>query len=218
MKKADPTTLEFLDSIANSTGTAYMLDPSGRTGRIYSLDLCEKADMVLERLPTLDGLEALDVWAPNDLTVKGVTLLTEAKDLRSLSLHGCDPKQFPPNAFACLSSLPNLENLTAEYLGNGDEALQYLSGSKRIRRLCLRGNFTDEGLRHLVRLQSLTTLDLSGTHVTDAGMLYVSQLKATQNSGPHGASHQRQRDARDRRNASARIADPKRYERHGPRN
>lgn len=179
MSGYDEATFDFIDS----TRAPYSLSREDYSfpdnpPKIIELSLRRRSDRVLERLQPFDGLVELDATDESDLSSRGLSLLSQAKDLRKLNFVDCSPKHLPPEAFATLPSIPSLDSIMFLYRGNGDEALKHIARVKTLKTLSLGGAFTDVGLAHLRKCSRLRDVNLTKTRVTDVGMRHLSHLRS----------------------------------------
>jgi hypothetical protein len=175
-----------------------------RSASIFSMDdNVEQSieDVFLEDLPRLQGLERINLDR-SDVTDKGIAYIKNMPRLNAVDIYECgvlkgdtinalstcpniqfinmgDCSTFKATNYAALSKLPKLEDFQAMNSRINDESLKYLSHTKSLRKLDLRGNksVTDEGLRSLMSLKMLDRLSLEGTSVTAAGVKSLAPLK-----------------------------------------
>ena len=151
--------------------------------------LAGRADMLPAQGKDAPSLEAALAWIKRTdgelVKPQYVALdLEQLKKLQELKLGGhrkSDNKHLFVKAedFANLAALPQLKKLhLGENDGVTDEALAHVGKLTGLKELVLwDAPLTDAGLKHLVALKELTTLDLAfATKVTDAGLGPITQL------------------------------------------
>jgi len=133
---------------------------SGHTGlENLSLYKTEITDRGLKFLKSLPSLKKLDLGGAK-ITDKGLSYLSEIKSLEYIDL---------PNETVTDKNLVYLTQLTnLKYLNMPSTHYVDPNMDKRL--------YTDQGLKELVKLQSLEDLRLAGLGVTDVGMSYIAKL------------------------------------------
>jgi len=159
----------------------------------------------LTQLNRLSGLKRLKVWVAQDnsgLDLSGLTGLESLNLFVGEPSHP-DPRHHAlrDEDMACLANFKRLKQLIVteynayltdagmshlagltemDYLSIGgpqltDDALSYMSNMKKLRRLYIRGVFTDDALRHLEGLENLEYVQMSTTGYISSGA--VARLK-----------------------------------------
>ncbi|HCS53707.1 hypothetical protein [Rubinisphaera sp.] len=154
-------------------------------------------DQSLVCLLDLPNLVTLDLSGTN-VTAKGLKHLSSLPALKNLNLSFC---KLDVAAFSEINKIKLLENLDlsiAKFLpenlgefthltelrelslmakvGIEDRHLKCLRSMPNLERLYLRGEITDAGLDHLIRLSQLRRLGLDETMITNAGLQQLTQL------------------------------------------
>ncbi|NQU24793.1 MAG: hypothetical protein HQ567_26215 [Candidatus Nealsonbacteria bacterium] len=79
--------------------------------------------------------------------------------------------------FSLIAELDDLTTLLLFYTETGDEELRQLSGLRKLRRLYLTGtNVTDDGVIHLLKIDSLDVLTLNETSIGDKALSDLRRL------------------------------------------
>jgi serine/threonine protein kinase len=168
--------------------------------RLRSLDLSEThiSDTGVALLSHLDGLESLSLKG-TPITDEALTAIAPLVQLQSLDLSGT---KVSDDGAGWLSALTAIKALSLSQTDVGDRALDTVYGLTRLERLELEQtsvtdaglqrletlshlqqinlfgcrNITDEGIAHISRCRSLTTLFLGRTAITDDGLRALTQL------------------------------------------
>ncbi len=128
-------------------------------------------DRMLEQLSGLTKLKTLKV-INSAVSERGVQALSEMAELESLELQCID---LTPQAARVIGRLPSLRSF--RYANATDGTLAAFAGLPHLEDLELwAGEVTDEGIQHLLNIQSLQKLALRGSRVSDAGLLELTNL------------------------------------------
>ncbi len=155
-------------------------DPNGHITALYGLggDLA-KVDAILAQLPHLTELGFRDAKVP----ASGLASLERLRKLRSVSFQSCSISDEGLRSIGLAFGLKNLS--VSESEGFTSAGLGHLGKLEELNGLIIRreGNPKDgpplaEGLKHLVKLKSLSSLNLTGQHVTDEGLASIGKLPA----------------------------------------
>lgn len=136
------------------------------------------ADIDDLRLQYLQGLSHLKklVLHNTDVSDDGLEIVGKLTNLETLDL---SESQLVGWGFLHLKSLTKLMSLDLNRNWRlGDSALEPLGDLKRLERLDLTGNslIRPEGFRHLERITSLKSLDVTGTRLDDKGLTWIARL------------------------------------------
>ncbi len=143
-----------------------------------TLRCMDTADIVLMQLPRLTALRHLDVSFNHGFEEAGIDAILQCKELRSLSLQGC--QQLHARLLARLHELPELEVLDVGSIDGinwraGTAELD-MFGARQLReradRLADRIGMgpVDQALEGLARCPKLRVLDISNGHWSSAGL------------------------------------------------
>lgn len=140
--------------------------------------LLDKSDTSDKSIMQLNGLPNIVYISATMSSVNGDCFKTFTKfpKLRTLLLYD-DPLK--PESFRYLPLSPNLSYLDLHSTQLDDNAMKYLGQCPNISLLRIETNpkVTDAGLKYLLNLKHLESLDLSGTRVTCAGLKTLAGLK-----------------------------------------
>jgi beta-lactamase regulating signal transducer with metallopeptidase domain len=151
----------------------------------------------------LTSLKSLGLFGPSRITDAGLQHISKMTSLEELALAG---ESMGDEGLIYLCNLPRLEYLRLHGTNFGDYGMVHLKKLPSLKRLSFpqgkafisdtglaqiaeipnleelnmeaRGDVTDEGLAHLVKLQSLKKLSIPGAHLTDKGCAYLKQIKS----------------------------------------
>ena len=114
----------------------------------------------------------LNSYGPRNVDIKNVCEISSLRDL-SLQVEGLS--HLPP--LENLANLENLESLDFSGTAIGDSQLRKLTGLGALKSLVLARTNVRNDLSALKSLKKLSTLDLSGCHISTAGLESISDLK-----------------------------------------
>ncbi|MBN1972192.1 MAG: leucine-rich repeat protein [Sedimentisphaerales bacterium] len=173
---------------------------------LKSLEHLETSTQITDRgmayVGQLPSLKFLWVYGPSQVTDAGLQHVSKLTSLEGLALVG---DLMGDEGLANISNLHRLQFLHLEGPNFGDHGMIYLTKLKLLKKLnftkgkCFisndgleqiaqipnleelnletRGDPTDEGLAHLVKLRSLKRLKLTNLHLTDKGFSTLSKIK-----------------------------------------
>lgn len=163
-----------------SFGAYFSSDPQGNITALYGVggDLA-KVDGILAQLPHLTELGFRDAKVP----ASGLASLERLRKLRSVSFQSCSISDEGLRSIGLAFGLKNLSISESE--GFTSAGLAHLGELEELNGLIIRregdpkeGPPLAEGLKHLVKLKSLSGLNLTGQHVTDEGLASIGKLPA----------------------------------------
>lgn len=140
----------------------------------------QATDEAMMSVAGLKELEMFFVWKAEKITDAGIKHLADLKKLQSVSL---DHSQIGDGALEVFARLPSLNQLSLQGSAFSDEGLKYLAGMKQLRALLIGMNrkpVTDAGVKHLVGLTMLQTLDLQGANLSDEAVDSLAMLTKLQ--------------------------------------
>lgn len=171
--------------------------------------ITDKSLESLRRLPNLTSMDLIGTQITDD----GLAHLAAHDNLHTLQLQNC--RHISDAGIQHLAGLVGLEVLELP-AGLTDASIEHLSGlsrlttlsfhigsepisdagAKRIAELFPRltsitlqhANLTDDGLRHLIKLNRLTQINVNGTKITDDGLAELKQLPNVEHLGLGGTS------------------------------
>jgi hypothetical protein len=136
-------------------------------------------DAAMEALRALPGIRQLDLLF-TDVTDRGVERIVEfCPDLHYLYLHVNE--NITDEAMKSVKKLRRLHTLQLSGPLNTDAALSHLKELTQLRELTVAdfrtpSHITDEGLKHLGEMKSLTLLGIHAASVTDEGLIHLEGL------------------------------------------
>ncbi|MBL8737021.1 MAG: hypothetical protein JNL12_11380, partial [Planctomycetes bacterium] len=151
-----------------------------------TLRCMDASDALLQQLPKLRMLRHLDLSFDHGFEEVGVAAILQCRELRSLSLAGC--QQLHGRLLARLHELPQLELLDLSAI----DGMNWRAGTAELdlpearaalehaRRLAGQGGMgpTDAALEGLARCPKLRTLDIGNGHWTGAGLAELGALRS----------------------------------------
>lgn len=151
-----------------------------------TLRCMDSADALLQQLPRLRVLRHLDLSFNHGFEEAGVRAILQCRELRSLSLEGC--QQLHGRLLARLHELPQLEILDLSAIdgmnwraGTADIDLpEARAALEHARRLAGQGGMgpSDAAIEGLARCPKLRTLDIGNGHWTGAGLAELGALRS----------------------------------------
>lgn len=173
---------------ADTTSPAEAFAALERLPLLESLTLrcMDASDAMLQQLPKLRGLRHLDLSFDHGFEEAGVAAIRQCRELRSLSLQGC--QQLHGRLLAQLHELPELVTLDLSSIdgmnwraGTAEldlpEAVAVLGHARRLADRIGMGP-TDAALEGLARCPKLRTLDIGSGHWTGAGLAELGALRS----------------------------------------
>jgi Leucine-rich repeat (LRR) protein len=139
---------------------------------------------IIEKFP---NLETLTLYG-NQITNKGISKLTELKNLKALHLH-CD--LLTDKDLLVIGQLSKLETLTSDSLRNvTEDGIQELQSLSNLQSLCLGycPGISDKTLDGIGRLPNLKTLKLAACDITNSGLHALTKSSRLQELHLHSCT------------------------------
>jgi Leucine-rich repeat (LRR) protein len=133
----------------------------------------EILDEQLKHISHLTSLYELNLRNTNILGT-GLKYLAKLKSLKRLRI---DYTHVGDNELAYLSDLPSLEILNLGGTPTSDAGMVHVGKITSLKNLVLSRSIGDEGLKHLVNLTQMESLDLYYTQVSDEGLVHLKKMK-----------------------------------------
>lgn len=143
---------------------------------LYIAWLDKITDAALQYFFELTMIEKISIYECNNITDAGIKYIS-MQVLSDLTISGHE--DFHGDAFKDFANLDLLERLDIGQTGITDNGLEYLQKCSSLEDLDLSQcfNFTDIGLYHVSKIQSLLILNLHSNDITDLGLEYLSKLE-----------------------------------------